>query len=79
MCCNGKIDLGIAQMPPAATILWLQLDVDTGEVRLRVNEEDRGIIHTLAPGFARPVYPTVMAQAFLYQQPPPTALHIRCI
>jgi hypothetical protein len=41
----------------ANTCLWLQLDVDTGEVRLRVNEDDYGVIHTLAPGFALPVHP----------------------
>jgi hypothetical protein len=41
----------------ASMCLWLQLDVDTGEVRLRVNEDDYGILHTLTPGFARPVHP----------------------
>jgi hypothetical protein len=41
----------------ANTSLWLRLDVDTGEVRLRVNEHDYGVIHILAPGFAPPVHP----------------------
>jgi hypothetical protein len=56
---SGDQDAGVAN-----TCLSLQLDVDTGEVRLRVNERDYGIIHTLAPGFARPVHPTFGALGF---------------
>ena len=32
-------------------------DVDSGEVRLRVDDQDFGIVTTLPPGFARPVFP----------------------
>jgi hypothetical protein len=41
----------------ADTRVWLQLDMDTGEVRLRVDADDYGVIYTLTPGFARPLHP----------------------
>ena len=44
----------------AGISLWIQLDLDTGEVRLRVNDEDFGVVHTLAPGFPRPLHPTFL-------------------
>lgn len=43
----------------AGTTLILQLDMDTGRVRLRVNDTDYGVIYTLLPGFPRPLYPTL--------------------
>lgn len=41
----------------AGTRIWLQLDVDTREVRLRLNTTDLGVIHTLPADFPLPVSP----------------------
>jgi hypothetical protein len=54
---------GLAGLDPPVpsvpgTRIWLQLDLDIGEVRLRVNETDHGVVHTLQAGFPRPVYPS---------------------
>ena len=37
--------------------LWLQLDVDTGEVRLRMDDTDFGVIGAVPAPLARPVFP----------------------
>ena len=59
----------------AGTTIWLQLDVDTGEVRLKVNSRDFGLVHTLPPGFPRPVHPVIQhfpfrASLMLLPSPP---------
>ena len=45
------------------TTLWLQLDLDTGDVRLRINECDMGVVGTLPPPVVRPVFPTLQMTA----------------
>ena len=55
----GKIWSADSDPYVSGTTIWLQLDVDRGEVRLKVNSRDFGLIHTLPAGFPRPVHPVI--------------------
>ena len=55
-----------APNPPCWAVgsrLWLQLDVDTGEVRLRVDDTDFGVVAAVPVPLARPVFPAFILSA----------------
>ena len=60
---RGYVSLDVPDLTQPGTCIWLQLDVDTGDLRLRVNDRDYGVVHTLAPDFARPVSPNQINNA----------------